>query len=171
MITHSSIFWKHFRAEIQFRNTDLQSTQNGLKAFIFSFYNCVNISSSGFKRGRKDKRTPKPLIVYLADREHGCVDPSPAAARRCPSPDASTVRPAFPYWGAPLLIPMDWKPSLVSEQSFLHHILWSTAYWSSIGKLTSWRLQNLYVKKIYICDLWKGIIFNPIFILGRWNDS
>ncbi|XP_059526194.1 signal transducer and activator of transcription 5B isoform X3 [Myotis daubentonii] len=46
------------------------------------------------------------------DCKHGCVDPGPAAARRCPSSDASLVRPAFPHRGAPLLIPVDRKPTL-----------------------------------------------------------
>ncbi|XP_015426038.1 PREDICTED: signal transducer and activator of transcription 5B-like isoform X2 [Myotis davidii] len=44
--------------------------------------------------------------------KHGCVDPGPAAARRCPASDASPVRPAFPHRGAPLLIPVDRKPAL-----------------------------------------------------------
>lgn len=55
----------------------------------------------------EEVKPPKSPIVCLADCKHGCVDPGPAAARRCPSSDASPVRPAFPHRGAPLLIPVD----------------------------------------------------------------
>lgn len=67
-------------------------------------------------------KPPTPLMVCLAGCKHGCVDPGPAAAGRGPSPDASLVRPALPHRGAPLLIPVDREPALVSEPTLLHHI-------------------------------------------------